>query len=860
MPLLFSAGEATFRFPLVVAQRYIPGSPRDGASVGSGTSPDTSSVPDASRITPPVLLPGFKSPVRLNIEVSLDRGTLVDPSSLASSLHAVTAVSNESKTLVRVQPGEKVNRDFILRFAVARENIRSSFTVIPDAKGDGATYLLSMVPPMKAADARRPRDIVFVLDRSGSMEGWKMVAARRAVGRMIDTLNADDTFQVLAFDDAIETPKDLGKKRIEANNRNRYRAIEWLATCNARGGTEMAQPLFDALELLDGRDSGRDRYVVLVTDGQVGNEDQIVKGVRARMKSSHVFTVGIDRAVNAGFLNRLADISGGRCELVESEDRLDDVMSKLHQMIDTPVLNEVTLRIEGAMLVPTTAVPERPTTLFAAAPLTMAGRLTGKGPIAARVRGVTPGQVLFEEVVEAEISNEPGLAAVWARQKLRALEDQYASDYSKRHSIEKQLVETSLRFNVLCRFTSFVAIDEESRVEGDLVQVTQPVEAASGWGHQGSPPPAQRAMSMPMSPMAAMPLGGAPMSKMSAPRRAEASVKKEMMAPFADYDDADDFASYAVDAEEAAAPADYADLIAAPEKPSPKGSLGRAKTRSGVVRTVAQSPEQARGLHLAPQHDVFVLGLMWARLLLGRDLVPAKSADVALAAWDPATLPAELSPYLSVLSKALAADPRDRFADASAFLEAVVDLAASLGIKPTKLATGPIDAANDAFGPYTLVGLLADTGSYAVWMARRGGESRVLRILSEAHSEDEDAVDRFFEEVRVDVPHVLPMAEFGVEQGQAYIAYRGEAAGPLPKKLAEAQAFAAIVDAAKGLVSLHAAHVAHEELDLADLIVDREGHAAWVGLGRHASAVNSSPSFSQKIVNWVKPLAASFWK
>ena len=196
---------------------------------------------------------------------------------------------------------------------------------------------------------------MLLLDRSGSMSGWKMVAARRAMARMIDTLNDADRFAVLAFDDRIETPpvgeaeewprvrhrpepvqgrRVPGEGRVAGRHRDRPAPRPGRSSCSSEPGHD------------------RDRILVLVTDGQVGNEDQVLKVLGARLKGIRVFTLGIDQAVNEGFLRRLADLGqgGGSCELVESEDRLDAVMDSIHRRIGTPVVTDVCLEpADGAV-------------------------------------------------------------------------------------------------------------------------------------------------------------------------------------------------------------------------------------------------------------------------------------------------------------------------------------------------------------------------------------------------------------------------------------------------------------------------------------------------------------------------------
>ncbi|MFC7107297.1 VIT domain-containing protein [Nonomuraea rubra] len=322
-PLPYEDGAATFRFPLVVAPRYIPGSPIDGPPAGDGTAPDTDAVPDASRISPPVLLPGFPNPVRLSLSATVDAAGL-ELRELASSLHVVEEAEGEAGHTVRLRPGERLDRDFVLRLS-----FDASTALQLDGRG---TFALTVLPP-PLESTRTPRDLVLLLDRSGSMGGWKMVCARRAAARIVDTLTPQDRFAVLTFDSVVE---QAFEGLVEASDRNRYRAVEHLARVDARGGTELLEPLRQATALLGGAQSGRERVVVLVTDGQVGNEDQILEQAGGALSAMRVHTVGIDRAVNAGFLGRLAGLGAGRCELVESEDRLDAAMDAIHRRIGAP--------------------------------------------------------------------------------------------------------------------------------------------------------------------------------------------------------------------------------------------------------------------------------------------------------------------------------------------------------------------------------------------------------------------------------------------------------------------------------------------------------------------------------------------
>ncbi|MEV5409163.1 VIT domain-containing protein [Thermopolyspora sp. NPDC052614] len=542
-PLAYEDGAATFRFPLVVAPRYIPGVPLDGSPAGSGTAADTDAVPDASRISPPVLLPGFPNPVRLSLTTHVDPAGL-DLREIRSSLHAITQESGEDgedgPLTLRVRPGERLDRDFILRLSF---DASTSLALVPDEPreddaerrggrreeaGTEGTFTLTVVPP--AADGvRSPRDVVLLLDRSGSMHGWKMVAARRAAARIVDSLTSDDRFAVLSFDSVVERPQGLGEGLAPATDRNRYRAVEHLARLDARGGTELLRPLEEAIGLLG--EPGRDRVLVLVTDGQVGNEDQILDRAGARLGGVRVHTVGIDRAVNAGFLGRLAAIGAGRCELVESEDRLDDAMEHIHRRIGAPLVTDLALKAEGLGVQAETVT--RLGSLYPGVPLIVSGRYSGPAAGALVVHGLTREGGPWERRVAATVTGGGTAArAIWARARLRDLEDRY--EIGERH-LEREIVDTSLRFGVLCRFTAFVAVDSRVVADGEpRHQVVQPVELPSGW-EPGVPAPIAAA---PMSFTASVETAaygaapaGPPMPAPAAPPTAGAAPMPPMSPP-----------------------------------------------------------------------------------------------------------------------------------------------------------------------------------------------------------------------------------------------------------------------------------------------------------------------------------------
>ena len=270
-----------------------------------------------------------------------------------------------------------------------------------------------------------------------------MVAARRAAARIVDTLTGGDRFAVLTFDDRIDRPAGLPDGLVEASDRNRYRAVEHLARVDARGGTEMVAPLRQALALL----RGSRRTATSATPAMASSSSSPTG--RSVTRTSYcascpatcgvrVHAVGIDQAVNAGFLGRLASVGGGRCELVESEDRLDEAMDAIHRRIGAPLAYSLALRAEGLATIEDTASPARIPDLFPGVPLVVTGRYRGSAAGSLALHGTTREGGDWSSTVAGQRREAPAVTAQWARSHLRDLEDRYASASGSRGTVPRR--------------------------------------------------------------------------------------------------------------------------------------------------------------------------------------------------------------------------------------------------------------------------------------------------------------------------------------------------------------------------------------------------------------------------------------
>jgi len=232
--------------------------------------------------------------------------------------------------------------------------------------------------------------------------------------------------------------------------------------------------------------------MVIVTDGQVAGEDALLRQLASASSDTmpRVFTVGIDQAVNAGFLRRLADFGGGDCKLVESEQRLDEAMDSIHRLIGTPALTQLDIEPMDFDWVADSISPSRLPDLFTDRPITIFGRcLAESRPIKLRLKGKDANGNPWQQEISATPSIDNSLLNLWGRARVRDLEDIYASgQVSDRKSLMQQIVDVSLESNVLSRFTAYVAVDKSEIVNQGGVQneITQPVEMPEGWNEDDS--------------------------------------------------------------------------------------------------------------------------------------------------------------------------------------------------------------------------------------------------------------------------------------------------------------------------------------------------------------------------------------
>lgn len=480
--LKYEDGSYELVFPMVVGPRYIPGAAT--GKQGGGWAPDTDRVPDASRITPAVAQPGKRAGHDISIEVALDAGVPID--GLKSPLHDVDIEqpTNHSAVVRLRNKAEIPNKDFILRYDVAGRQIEDAVLTHRSDSGDGFFTMILQPPEKVTVRDVMPKELVFVLDTSGSMSGFPIEKAKETMKLALDGLYPQDTFNLITFsgDEHILFPQP-----VPATRENLAMAQAFLASRSGSGGTEMMKAIRAALDPSDAQDHVR--IVCFMTDGYVGNDMEIVSEVQ-KHPNARVFAFGIGGSVNRFLLDKMAEHGRGEVEYVSLGDDGSAAAMRFHERIRNPLLTDVSIDWSGLKV--TDVYPKRIPDLFSSKPVIVSGRYSAGARGVIKLKGKMSGRDFVREIPIELPEKEPRhdvVSTLWARTRI---DDLMSQDYngiqngSPREDIREAITQLGLKFRLMTQFTSFVAVEEMTVTDGGAPRkIEVPVEMPEGVSHEG---------------------------------------------------------------------------------------------------------------------------------------------------------------------------------------------------------------------------------------------------------------------------------------------------------------------------------------------------------------------------------------
>lgn len=481
--LKYEAGTYEFDFPTVVGPRYIPGSPI--RQLDRGQLPDTDQVPDASKISPPIagVDTGEKHAGHdFSIDVTLKAGVPIGDVESASHKIFADRTGPDSFHIRLADEAVLPNKDFVLKYKVAGPQI--SDAVLTHADGTGGYFTLILQPPERVSDeAAVPRQLIFVLDTSGSMFGFPIETAKKTMLRAIEHLRSDETFNLITFSGATRV---LFPQPVPATPENIAQAKQVLAGAYGSGGTEMMAAIRAALgdDAAAGKPQESDpvRVVCFMTDGYVGNDAEIVAEVK-KHPDARVFGFGIGTAVNRFLLSKMSEEGHGEVEYVTNSGEAEAAADRFYERVHTPVLTNISIDWNGLPV--TDVYPREVRDLFAAKPIIITGRFARPASGNIVVKG-TQGTGEFQRSIPvnftATAKTNAALEKIWARNKVEDLMSQDWLGIEQGNSKYKaDIIKVGLEHSLATQYTSFVAVETRTVVkDGKPVRIEVPVELPEG--------------------------------------------------------------------------------------------------------------------------------------------------------------------------------------------------------------------------------------------------------------------------------------------------------------------------------------------------------------------------------------------
>jgi Ca-activated chloride channel family protein len=479
-PVSYRDGLFSLRFPMTLTPRYIPAAMllelQDAdldiavSSDGWGLSAVNVSA-DTTDLIPPfrkVSITAKDKPNSISVNVSLDMGMTLK--SVDSLFHPIVLSRKDDKYHLKLADSTvSMDQDFVLQWQpdVGSEPKAALF----NETVNGENYVMLMVlPPEQAALSKvLPKDIIYVVDTSGSMGGESIKQARQSLVFALAQLSPADRFNVIEFN---SSARQFYPSAVAATPGNISSAKAQVSRLQANGGTHMMAAL--ALALAGDDDNRSLRQIVFITDGSVANEGQLYKYIVANLGTSRLFTVGIGAAPNSWFMRKAAEFGGGSYTHIGSVSAVYSKMAALFSKLNSPVANNIS--ITWPMGFKAEVYPQRIPDLYKGEPLMVVAKVAANAVASSTIK--VSGQLAVKDwsrslTYTTATKNSKGVATLWARGKIAALMDEIISAKAE-SDVKPKIVAIAVRHQLLSKYTSFVAVEEKvSRPIGETVKSTK---------------------------------------------------------------------------------------------------------------------------------------------------------------------------------------------------------------------------------------------------------------------------------------------------------------------------------------------------------------------------------------------------
>ena len=378
----------------------------------------------------------------INIIKSLNRKSIYCPS------HKINVIDEDKTERVEVLNYD-LSKDFKLQIELKSELLSNAIT--SKTKDEKDMIYLSFMPEILDSYEDSEKEYLFIIDVSGSMMGEKLDETKRAVIECLKQLDVGDKFNIIPFESQFEA---MNIKSIEYNEENMKKAIEYINKLKPLGGTEILNPIKFALY-----EKEKDKIILLFTDGQVGNEDEIIRFVENNVNRSRIFSFGIDTNVNSSFIKQLAKAGNGKAELIQPNEKIDDKIIRTFARIQTPLLEELTIDYGNNRVIDEIREEK---CLFNYEFFNVFAKIE-KLQDDIQLKGKILDKEYVWKIKKESINNtDVDLEVLFAKQEMDRLEDYIINTYDneKIKNYKKMIIELSEKFNINSKYTSFITVYE----------------------------------------------------------------------------------------------------------------------------------------------------------------------------------------------------------------------------------------------------------------------------------------------------------------------------------------------------------------------------------------------------------------
>lgn len=358
------------------------------------------------------------------------------------------------------------NKSFTLSWQLLESSQPQVSSFTQEVSGEHYT-LLTFFPPKTDTAQVIARDIIFIVDTSGSMQGGSMKQAKASLQLAVLQLNNKDSFNIIAFDDETELLFPITQMVSAENIKN---ALEFIEDLSADGGTEMYRPLSNSLMMKKNEMQSVKaiRQIVFITDGAVANEFELMQLLNTAQGSFRLYTVGIGAAPNGYFMKKAAQFGRGSYVFIQNQHEVQQKVSHFMTKISQPAISNIKLTFDSQVHQQVDVYPKKIPDLYFGEPLQIA--IKSQLPITSvQLAGDTASTPWYQQLIINDSPSSKGISSLWARRKIESLLDSLVVGANK-DKVKSQVIATSLNHQILSPYTSFIAVEKKPEISSLLTK------------------------------------------------------------------------------------------------------------------------------------------------------------------------------------------------------------------------------------------------------------------------------------------------------------------------------------------------------------------------------------------------------